>query len=163
MPSILREFYNHLEERLGVGGELHQVSGFAAKTAEHALRLSALLTTYCCESSISTQHMSGGIELAQYYLGEAIRLFGAPGDTQTTKDARTLLQWIEKKKPHVIYPVLIYQKGPNRFQKDTKALDGAARELVKHGYLRAEKELFVDGSVRKNSWRVNGQIYEVSE
>jgi len=161
--EVLREFYNHVEERLGVGGELHQVSGFAAKTAEHSLRLGALLAVYRSESSISTEHMSCGIELAQYYLGEAIRLFGSPGESQSVTDARLLLRWIKEKNHHVIHPVLIYQKGPGRLQNDREAVQAAARELVRHGYLREEKNLLVDGSVRKRAWSVNEQIYEVSE
>ena len=72
-------FYDHVERLLGPGGQLHEISGFANKLAEHAARIAAVLAVFDdpeCEE-LHSSYIASGIELAQFYAGEALRLTNA--------------------------------------------------------------------------------------
>src|SRR5262249_35671526 len=72
-------FADHVESRVGTGGELELVRALAAKLAEHAARIAGVLTlTRDIEAGeIAAAEMEAAIEIAQHYAAEAIRLDGA--------------------------------------------------------------------------------------
>lgn len=154
----LMEYANHIEKQLVPGGALRPVSGFASKTAEHALRLSALLATYSGELTITVENLLCGISLAEHYLDEAVRLIGSVATDQITKDSLSILEWITNKNYQVIHLRMLTQKGPNRLRKDRDAQTLAIQKLIEHGYLQLVENLTIEGTINKRAWRVNVQI-----
>ena len=149
------KFHNAVEVRLADNQLFSSIRGFANKSPEHALRLAGVLTCYenLKAKEISTDHMRAGINLAQHYLDEALRLFHS---SQTDPDlllAEKLLTWAQQRSQYVAL-VDIYQRGLNAIS------DAAtARRLVKileaHGWfvpVPGGKEL--DGQFRREVWEV---------
>jgi hypothetical protein len=89
-------FYDHVERRVASGGELEPVRGLANKLPEHAARLAAVLTLVrdIHAAEIACPEMQAGIELAQHYAAEALRLFGASRVRPDLHRAQQLLMWL---------------------------------------------------------------------
>lgn len=150
-------FYEHVERRLGAGGELEPVQGLANKLPEHAARIAAVLTL--CEDidapEVNETAMARGISLVQHYAAEALRLFGASQIDGDLRDAQQLLKWLRTTwtEPVVSLPD-IYQLGPNSIRDAT-----TARRIVgildSHGHLVSiPKGAKVGGIMRQEVWRV---------
>jgi hypothetical protein len=92
------KFHDHVEAQLGPGGELHPISGFAAKLPEHAARLAGVMAAFDNQhSSIDEPTISRGIILAQHYAETALRLHGASRIGADLHEAVRLLQWLHTK------------------------------------------------------------------
>jgi hypothetical protein len=89
-------FANHIERAISPNGELEPVRGLANKIPEHAARLAAVLTLVndIEARQINDEQMSGGIELAQHYAGEALRLLGASQISAELRLAQRTLAWL---------------------------------------------------------------------
>jgi hypothetical protein len=150
-------FYDHVEKKLGAGGELEPVQGLANKLPEHAARIAAVLTL--CEDidapEVNEIAMARGISLVQHYAAEALRLFGASQISTDLRDAQQLLKWLRTtwNAPLVSLPD-IYQLGPNSIRDATKARR-IAEILEKHGHLvTLAGGAKIDGIMRRQVWRV---------
>src|SRR5712675_3617228 len=77
-------------------GELRPVSGLANKLAEHAARLAAVLTLVrdIDAGEITGEEMAAGIELAQHYVAEALRLFAIGAVNSDLRLAQEALVWM---------------------------------------------------------------------
>ena len=153
------EFYNHVEKRVGAGGELEPVQGLANKLPEHAARIAAVLTL--CEDidapEVNETAMARGISLVQHYAAEALRLFGASQVSADLRDAQQLLRWLETTwtKPLVSLPD-IYQLGPNSI-RDAKKARSIVKILENHGHWESiPKGARIDGVMRQEVWRKRG-------
>ncbi len=151
------EFYNHVERRLGAGGELEPVQGLANKLPEHAARIAAVLTL--CDainaSEVNETAMARGISLVQHYAAEALRLFGASQIGGDLRDAQQLLKWLRTTwtEPLVSLPD-IYQLGPNSIRDATKARR-IVEKLEDHGHLVGlPKGAKINGIMRRDVWRI---------
>jgi len=148
-------FHNAIEKQLAPGQPFSAIHGFASKAAEHALRISGVLTLYSniTAGEISSESMRAGINLTQYYLAEALRLLHS---TQIDSDillAEKLLAWAQQRDPYL--PLVdIYQRGLNQIS------DAAtARRLVKiledHGwFVRVPDGKTINGQFRREVWEV---------
>ncbi len=149
-------FHDHVETRLGAGGELEPVHGLANKLPEHAARLAAVLTLVADinASEISAGEMEAGIALAQHYAAEAMRLFGASRVSGDLREAQRLLEWLRTAwtEPVVSLPD-IYQRGPNAI-RDKAHARRAVTLLVDHGWLVAAPAGDVDGTFRREVWHI---------
>jgi hypothetical protein len=153
-------FYDHVEKRLGAGGELEPVQSLANKLPEHAARIAAVLTL--CEDlkapEVNEAAMARGISLAQHYAAEALRLFGSGQISADLRDALGLLQWSRTTwtAPLVSLPD-IYQRGPNAIRDATKARR-IVEILEEHGHwVRVPGGGEIGGVKRREVWRiVNG-------
>jgi Protein of unknown function (DUF3987) len=132
-------FYNHIEQQVGATGQLEAVRGLANKMPEHAARIAGVLSIVrdIGAGEVAAQEMEAGIELAQHYASEALRLFGASRVSHQIRDAQRLLAWLHQTwgKPTVSLPD-IYQRGPN-FLREAAPARRAAEVLVEHGWLIA--------------------------
>jgi hypothetical protein len=72
-------FHDHVETRVGAGGELEPIRGLANKLPEHAARIAAVLAMVSDfdAGEVGSIQMTAGIDLAQHYATEALRLFTA--------------------------------------------------------------------------------------
>ena len=120
--NVWRTFADHVEGKIGPGGALEPIIGFANKSPEHAARLAAVLTLVedPAATEIAQECMARGIVLAQHYMSEALRLFQGAKVDRDLRLAIQLLDWLVSwGDPNVSLPD-IYQFGPNaiRVRKD---------------------------------------------
>ena len=152
-----RQFHNHIEGQVKDGGPLHPVKGFACKAAEHSARLAAVLAYFdnCDVSEIGTEHTDAGIELIQFYLGEALRLFNSATTNPALLLGEKVLTWANHPDRGGIIPLVdLYQKGPSQIRTKAAALQ-IINTLVDHNHVvRIEGGYHVNGILRGDAWRV---------
>jgi Protein of unknown function (DUF3987) len=152
-------FCDHIERELGPGGGLEPVRGFANKLPEHAARLAGVLAivadSACTE--ITSSAIDAGIELAQHYAVEALRLFDAGSARPELLRAEQLRDWVRTWPEELISLPDVYQYGPNAF-RDSKTAIGAVHLLEDHGFLEpVEGGAVVNGTPRRDVWRIVGR------
>jgi Protein of unknown function (DUF3987) len=153
-------FYNHIETRVASGGELEAVRGLANKLPEHAARLAAVLTlVHDVEAAeVASKEMEAGIELAQHFAAEALRVFGVSRISGDLRLAQQLLNWLRsdcsaRNAPAVSLPD-IYQRGPSAIRDKAKA-EKMVGILEGHGHLfRIRGGAKIDGKWRRDAWRL---------
>jgi hypothetical protein len=150
-------FYDHVEKRVGPGGELEPARGLANKLPEHAARLAAVLTLISDidAGEIAAFEMQCGIGLAEHYVSEALRLHGASHISGQLREAQRLLAWLLNgwTEPLISLPD-IYQQGPNSI-RDAERARNAVVVLEDHGWLvRVPEGGTVAGVVRRDVWRI---------
>lgn len=131
------EFHDHIEALLSDGGELHSIKGVGAKAAEQCLRMAAVITLVADinGASVDRAAIESGIELAQYYLNESLRLLGAAKEDPVLLLAERLLAWLQKRGEGVVGLRTIYQSGPNPIRKKATA-EQVMLILQDHGWVR---------------------------
>lgn len=155
--ELLWRFYDAVERAQGQGQQMEHVRAYASKAAEQAARIAGVLTLWddLNAPEVSPQAMGWGIELAQFYLGEAQRLAEAGLVSEDTAKAERLRTWLLESWPHdVVMPSEILNKGPNALRERAK-LAGPLGVLVKTGWLLPLPEgEFIRGAARKESYRI---------
>lgn len=103
---------------------------FAGKLAEHAARLAGVLTLVADigAEEVQIQNMQAGIDLAEHYLSEALRLEAVSEISDDKRLAGELLAWAQKLPAdpngrRLVALVDVYQKGPRSFRE---------QEIAKH-------------------------------
>lgn len=150
-------FHDHIERQLGSGGDLEPIRAFSAKLPEHAVRLAAVraLVEDLDASEVSGAAMAAGIDLAQHYASEALRLFEAGRTDPDLALAERALEWLRTRwsEPAISLPDL-YQRGPNAI-RDTKTARRIIAVLQEHGWLLdIEGGAEVNGVHRRAAWRI---------
>jgi hypothetical protein len=153
-------FYNEIEGKVGDGGRLRSVRGFANKVLEHAVRIAAVLAVFegaVADGAIGADYVARGIALARYYLSEALRLFEAQSINSEIMKAQVVLSWAQNDWVHgpLISVPDIYQRGPNSIRVTTHA-EMVVRILVEHGWLAKAGPGVVDGNQRRQTYRIHG-------
>lgn len=154
------EFSDHVERMIGPGGELEPISGFAAKAAEHAARLAAVMTWFADHDAqeIGADVLSGAIQLAEHYASEALRLHQTSVVPPDIAAAGLLLDWLRERWPHQAVSVPdIIRLGPNSVRVARRARELVAL-LADHGWLiPIEGGATIAGSKRRQAWRIEGR------
>jgi hypothetical protein len=150
-------FCDHVEKMLGADGELRPISGIANKLPEHAARIAAVLTLVrnIDAGEIAAEEMAAGVELAQYYAAEALRLDGGSRVSGELRLARRALDWLLQHWPEqaISLPDL-YQRGPGAI-RDNKTARQVVTILEDHGWLaRIPEGATVAGVRRRDAWRI---------
>ena len=149
-------FHDHIEQRLGIGRELDPVRGLANKLPEHAARIAAVLTLVndIAASEVGTDEMQASIELTQHYAAEAMRLFSAGRVSADLREAEQLRVWLLTawSERHISLPD-IYQRGPSAIRDKARA-HRAVTILADHGWLAHAAPCEVDGTFRREVWRI---------
>ena len=149
-------FYNHIEERVASGRELEPVRGLANKIPEHAARIAAVLTIVhdIRASEVVTWAIESGIELAQHFATEALRLYGASRVNAEVQLALHLLNWLLPRDNLLVSLPCIYQQGPAAIRDKARATKVTAI-LEDHGYLVPIPDgAEIEGRWRRDVWRV---------
>jgi hypothetical protein len=150
-------FADYVERAIAPGGDLELVTGLANKLPEHAARIAAVLTLVqdIHAADIADTEMAAGIELAQHYAAEAVRLHGTSGISENLRRARQLLYWLLTRWNEAAISLPdIYQRGPNSI-RDAAAAKNAVAILEEHGWLtRVPQGAIVAGTHRKDVWRI---------
>ena len=135
--------------------ELEAARGLANKAAEHAARLAGVLAVTRGGTEISIEDIEAGITLVNYYLGEAVRIADAGQVKQPLKDAEQLLNWIHTKGFKQVHPSMVYQNGPGRRIRNKASALKVIHTLQDHGWLIPMQAGEMEGSGRRQAWRVN--------
>ena len=148
-------FHDHVENLCKKGKELYPIKGFAAKAAEHAARVAGGLALF--ESLNATRlescWMDSGIQIAQYYLGEALRLFNSSQDDEELIKAGKLLSWA-KEKGGLIHLRMVLQFGPNSI-RDKSTAERMISILIDHGWFRPVLGgTVINGKKHRQVWEV---------
>jgi Protein of unknown function (DUF3987) len=150
-------FHDHIESNLKEeGGELWPIRGLANKLPEHAARLAAVLTLVedINAAAVDDINMRRGIELAEHYASEALRLFEAGLANVELVLAQRLLDWLRQWPETVISLPDIYQQGPNAIREKATASKMVAI-LRDHGWLEPiPGGAVVADSHRRQVWRI---------
>ena len=156
--QLWRKFHDYCDAASARGGEYEPIRGFANKAPEHATRIAAILTGVFNPdaSHIDLDTMRDAIQLTNYYLMEWIRIMDEAGVDPDIHLAEILLEWLKDSGDTFIYPMKIYQFGPNslRNKKDTLRIMSI---LEDHGHiikLNMDKKMSLDGKNRKDVWRI---------
>jgi Protein of unknown function (DUF3987) len=167
-PAAIRlwkQYADYVELELPAGKAFEPVQALGAKAAEHAARLAAILTLFdnIEAGEISGERLGDGVELAGFYLGEALRLdaAGTGEDESETDDAlqraHKLLQYLQTA-PIVVADqvalVDIYQRGPSSIRNKAVASQ-AMGILEEHGWaIRVAGGAVVNGLKRQDVWKL---------
>jgi hypothetical protein len=150
-------FHNHVEGLMKDGAPLRTIKGFASKAAEHAARLAAVLAFFDDTEiqEIGAKHIEAGIELSQYYIGEALRLFNSATTNPDLLLAEKVLTWARHPDRNgVISLVDLYQKGPSQVRTKAAA-NRIITILADHNQVdRINGGCEVNGNFKRDVWRV---------
>ena len=136
--SIWTAYFNKVEESLKQGGEFAEVKDFASKTAEQAARISGVLHVFEFgpEGEIQPKTMLQSINIAEWYLHEANRIFVTARLPEEFKNAFILQKWIKNycqlSQLSQLSQGLILKEGPNQL-RNKKIRDNALKILEEHG------------------------------
>ena len=156
--TLLIQFHDTIELAQAEGGDLAHVTGFASKAAEQAARIAGVLTLWrdLDAGHVSAEDMTHGIELAQFYLNEAVRLVDAATISAKIDRAEKLRVWLLEVWDHdEVLPRDVAQHAPIRALRVTKEAKAAILILVNHGWLQPlEPGTVVRGSQCKEAYRI---------
>lgn len=142
-----KDFFNEVEAKLGVGGELHDVRDVASKTADNAARMAALFHVIDGGiGSVSKQHMMDACQIIRWHLQQSQRLLNGTVVPPEMANADKLDAWLRDKcnaQATTQFPFThVLQAGPNPVRKKD-ALNAALGVLVSMKRIKV-----VDGSPR---------------
>lgn len=152
-------YHDAVEVELGEAGQLHELSGFGAKLAEHAVRLAGVMAFMenPAINELDETAINRGIELARYYQAEALRLNTHHPNDEGIRLGKKLLDWLQTKwEEPFVSTACIQNKAP--YELRTKALlDTAIETLVSHGWLvPIDEPVTIAGKLREKAYRVRG-------
>ena len=154
---IWRGFADHIETEIAPGGDLEPVRGLANKLPEHAARLAAVLTLVRDIHAVEVvdAELAAGIELAQHYAAEALRLHGISRIGAGLRQALELLDWLLVRwNEEAISLPDIYQRGPNSI-RDADTAKKVVAILVEHSWLfRITEGAVVNRVRRRDAWKI---------
>lgn len=149
-------FHNQCEAAIGKNGALLTIKAFAAKLAEHAGRLAAVLTMYAepQAQSVPLWAMKSGVALAGHYAMEMLRLHGGASIPMPLRNAQRLLEWWQRREEPILHLAKIYQYGPSDL-RNGKAAKVAVKVLIEHGWIeQLEPGTEVEGKARRDVYRL---------
>jgi len=164
--ALLVQFADAVEAAQRPGAAMSGVTGYASKAAEQACRIAGVLTLWrdLNAPAVEAEDMASAIELADFYLSEALRLADAAKVSEDTDRAERLRRWLVEEWPHPeVLTGDVVQKAPIRALRETKAATAALGTLERHGWVAAlPAGTVVRGAARSTAWRVvNGGDHAV--
>lgn len=132
------EFHDAVERQQAPGQPLEHARAFASKLPEHAARIAAVveLVSDPDAENIGDATMDGAMRVADYYLGEHVRLTGAGAIERRITRLRTLVDWMRGRGRAVAHRDVL-QRSPNPVR--TLRAEGIApllAELAERNYIR---------------------------
>lgn len=156
--DVLTAFAREVEKAQKPGGPFEDARAFASKTAEHAARLAAVLTTYADPDApaITGEMMAGATDLASYYANEAARLADAAIVPPEVADAERMRLWLlgSWAEP-CISARAAAQRGPFKVTDRTRK---ALKRLEDHGWLIEANGAEVQGKARREAWQIVREV-----
>jgi putative DNA primase/helicase len=153
-PAVLRlsrdakaewvRFHDEVERDLGAGGEFIDVRATAAKSAENAARIAAILhvVEHGPTGEVGLASMMSGTAIAAWHLSESRRFFGEIAMPPELANAARLEAWLidHCNRNHVaVVPAAAVQKSGPRGLRAKAAVESAICELAVLGRVRVAK------------------------
>ena len=138
--AMLRHYADQAETTQRRGSAFEHVTAAASKSAEQACRIAGALTLWADlrAPEVAGETMADAITLAQFYLGDALRLADAATVSVEIERAERLRRWILESWPHPeILPRDVLRLAPIRALRESPA---AKKALAAHGWLEALPE-----------------------
>jgi hypothetical protein len=134
--GLWRRFHDHVEGQCGNAEELSPIVDFAAKAAEHAARIAAVLTMVenLHATEVGSETMGAATTLADWYLAEALRLQRGARTNPKLVAADTLLTWLQARGTLDVEFRDILQLGPSPF-RTKQAAEETIAVLAAHGWI----------------------------
>lgn len=154
--AVWIKFHDECERAIAPDGGLSSIRPFAAKLAEHAGRLAAVLTLYGDPDAmeVPSMAMQSAVTLAIFFANEMLRLGGGASVSRELRTAQRLLTWWQGQPHPVLHLATIYQFGPSEL-REAKAARVAVAILAESGWIeRLPPNTSVDGKPRKEVWRL---------
>jgi hypothetical protein len=133
-------FFDDTERAVAPGGDAAPVGDVAAKTAEQAVRLAAVMSVVeqGVSDLISLEPMAAGCAIAGWHLGEARRILASAAGDPVTADAINLLHWLRgRREPTTRRDIQRF--GPARL-RDKSRRDAALQRLLETDHVREVNE-----------------------
>lgn len=154
--ALYVDFANTIEGELGPNASLAMVKAFASKLPENAARIAGTLTLIADPraSEIEATTLADAISLAEYYLGETIRLMAFGTIAPELRLAVSVLEWLHAQPDEVIGLRDIYRLGPNAIRQADKARR-VMDVLCEHGWVRPMTDgAVIEGQRHKEAWQI---------
>jgi hypothetical protein len=135
------------------------VAGLANKLPEHAARLAAVLALVANldAEEVTVKQLAAGMQLAEHYATEALRIFEAGLTDPDLRLADALLTWLRddwQEPGDLVSLPDIYQRGPAAV-RDAKTARKLVGILEAHGHLAAVEGGAKVGDVqRREAWQL---------
>ncbi|WP_157177298.1 YfjI family protein [Sphingomonas prati] len=159
--ALFWAFYNHIETQQSPGGTLAGIRGFAGKSTEMAARLAVIIHVFqdgMNAGPVSAPAMARGIELMNFYIGEALRLADTAPADEKADNAQVLSDWLRDKwdAPEIGFRN-IRQSGPGKLRKlPPDDLREICALLVRNDHLTViGTGATVQGKHCKEAWKIN--------
>lgn len=151
--ELLVRFHDTVEAELPAEKALETCRAFASKAPEHAARIAAAMAAFAGDASVSAKTMADAITLAEFYLGEAVRLADAATISKETADLEQLRKWlVQSWNEQCISPAIATQSGPF---KETATNRKLLRKLAEYGHVSPiEGGAMVRGTHRREAFRI---------
>ncbi|TKW61098.1 MAG: DUF3987 domain-containing protein [Blastochloris viridis] len=151
-------FHDEVESQVGLDGNYEVVSTLACKMAEHALRIAGVLTLVHDINAIQVteEALQGGVNLARYYLQEALR-FNRQGTLNVlVLQAEKLWKWIDAHWEEKTITLRDVCRGavPHNIRPRVKAL-AVLQVLEDHHYLEPVEKDPRTGKRKGEKWYIN--------
>ncbi len=155
--SMWIRFADHIELLMAPGAEMESIRGLANKLPEHAARLASVLCLFddIEAGELSSAFLERGIEIAQHYAGEALRLHYSGMVDPKKRLAIDALAWMQGiwAEAQISLPDL-YQRGPRPI-RDKSVAHGVVSILEDHGWLRqVDGGATINGQFRRQAWQI---------
>lgn len=154
--ALYVQFANAIEGEIGPKGSLVGAKAFASKLPENAARIAGILTLVANPNAteIAATDLADAIQLAKYYLNEAVRVVATGAVDPELRRAEVLREWLLSRKVDKIGLRTIYQMGPSSIRQADRARSSMT-VLVDHGWARALKMgATIDGVAHKDAWEI---------
>lgn len=156
--GALIQFADKAETAMQKNGKYSDITGYASKAAEQAVRIAGVLTLWddLEAKEVTGINMVHGITLAEFYLDEALRLSDAAVISQETENAETLRKWLVEKWSHAeILPNEVVQYVPKRSMRERIKANKAIKILAEYGWLiPLEQGVVIRGKARKEAYKI---------
>jgi len=153
---IWRQFADHVERQLSEGAAYAPIRSFANKMPEHAVRIAGVLTLVKDQDAfwITNDALEAGIDLAEFYADEALRLFETGQGSPSLMEAEKLRIWLLTiwSEPAISLRAIV-RLGPNSLRTEAQAKQ-AINILVQHGWLRPIGPSLVENKTVRQAWRI---------
>lgn len=155
-------FHNAQERRIGPGGDLEEVDGFVGKLPEYAARIATVLGGFqhgMALQAIDAAQLAQAIRVAEFYLTEALRLFGVAPVDPIMVQAQVLSDWLRSDRwgEPFVSVTDIGQHGPSQLRKvEPDRRRQMLEVLARHDHIgpRVPDGATIKGKYRKEAWRL---------
>jgi hypothetical protein len=155
--KLWRGFADSVEGDIGAGRPLEPIRGLANKLPEHAARIAAVLALVrnLEIGEIDEATLSDGINIAQHYAAEALRLIGASRQNPHLVLAQKLLTYLQNSwSAELVSLPDIYQRTLNAIRDKATAIK-LVQTLGDHGWLvRVPDGAVIGGQRRRDVWKI---------